>query len=474
MSDTYADIISRRMFGGSMYNADSQDDLPEWANYSFDPDDEGSDSSTIANRVLSAYRNNVWVKRVVDSKVALEVGDGIRMQPNTGNKTLDDAISELISDSYYNSSLSDDMSLSGIQAQSVRSKLFSGNSFLNINYSGDTTETPTAIRFQSIDNVLHAEYGENQGIVLNQNGKPTGYQFYKSVNNQEVVTVGKDYIIHHFNRIRAGQLKGVSEIAQILPKAYSFEKYNQSELHRKKIRSTFSGVIEKPVSSECEWAYDPVTGQKLDYDRSALPSVEIQSGTFANLLSGESLKLFDGDTSGDGYADFQHWQLLAMASGVNLPFQLLSGDFASINDRLWRAIFNDLKRSLEANHYNSLVPQLIRPMYLAIVSEGIESGYIKQPKSVSDFAVRRAVFKMQPFPYINLAQDINAKQIAVEEGFIARSTVIDELNNGDITREQLDTMRKADKATDIDTSADRWSTQTPQPQPQPQNSGDNQ
>ena len=57
-----------------------------------------------------------------------------------------------------------------------------------------------------------------------------------------------------------------------------------------------------------------------------VPEINAEPGTIITGTLGESLTLFDGDNTGQGYSDYQRQQLLAIAAGAKSLDVLISGD----------------------------------------------------------------------------------------------------------------------------------------------------
>jgi capsid protein len=181
----------------------------------------------------------------------------------------------------------------------------------------------------------------------------------------------------------------------------------------------------------------------MSVDHADVPIMELEPGTFSNTLPGETVHLFNGDDAGRGYGDYQRWQLLGISAGVNIPYALLSGDFTEINDRLWRAIFNQFKREIQQVQENFIIPQICRIMWNEFVDRAIISGAITTPVLESDHALYRVKHRVQAWEYVHPVQDVQSDVVKVQNGFKSRAAVVAE-NNEEDDVESLDAQRKED------------------------------
>jgi capsid protein len=97
----------------------------------------------------------------------------------------------------------------------------------------------------------------------------------------------------------------------------------------------------------------------------------------------------------------------------------LSGDFAAVNDRTWRAAASGFRRRCERMQYD-FVYQYCRPIvrrWLRIVELG---GILKFPAGITADSI--SVEHLAPqWPYINPMQDIEATNFEIRAGLTSRA-----------------------------------------------------
>jgi len=418
-----------------------------------------SELDIIRRRSRAAIRNNPWVARALRAAVSNEIGTGIVPRPATKDKDFNEQISELWKDFEPLADINSNQGVYGIQKMVVRARRESGEVFIRIIRKRSDRNLPVPIQFQVLESDFcptHLNRNTTEGndiisgVEVDGNGTPVAYWMYKNHPSEsftslaDLVRVKAEDIIHHFTQDRPGQLRGVPTGTQSIVRAYVFDKYDDAELGRKEARSHFTGVIRRPDYGEEDYKFDPISGEPISKDQSDVPMIEMETGTFPNLLPGEDITLFDGDDAGRGYKDYQHYQLLGISAGMNIPYQLVSGDYTEINDRVWRAIMNQYHREVEQDQDLVTIPQVCRRMWVEFVDRAIMSGAIDYPESFAEnrFDYIRAEHRPQAWKHIHPVQDVQAKIMEVDNGLTSRQKVVDEMRGESV--EKIDNQRKED------------------------------
>lgn len=413
---------------------------------------------TLRNRSQASIRNDQWMARAIHLDVANEIGTGIIPRADTPDKEFNAALDDLWKDYHTCCDTVPGSSVYTQQALASRSRKESGEVFIRIIRTRPNANSPVPLKFQVLEGSycpLHlnkiASNGNEikSGIEIDKNGTPVAAWLYNrdpleghmSINN--LVRVPYTDLIHHFIRLRPGQLRGVPESAQALSKSYIFDKYNDAELARKESRANFTGTIERPDYGAEDYKFDPISGQPLNLDAAEVPMIELEAGSFPNLLPGEKLNLFEADDSGRGYQDYQKFQLMAISAGWNVPYQLLSGDYSEINDRIWRAIMNQYHREIAQVQDLHVIPQVCSKVWSEFVTRSVVSGVVRTP-SLPRHQMLRAIHIPQAFAHIHPLQDVQAAALKVKEGFTSRKREVMSRSRGENV-EEIDIERSNDK-----------------------------
>lgn len=420
-----------------------------------------SELDVLRNRSRASLRNNPWIKRGINADVANEIGTGIVPRSKAPDLGFKKEIRELWNDWLYQADADGVLNAYGIQQVCAKSRREAGEVFIRIRKRSLNSGLVVPIQFQ----VLEADFcpttynrelkGGNKviaGVEFNKQGKRVAYWMYQNhPTDGEIITepmrISAEQIIHHYIPTRPGQIRGEPITIQSLIKSFHFDQYEDAELERKKTRANYTGVIQKNFPEDDEaWKYDPITGEAIE-DEEGEHYIQAEPGSFPSLLPGEEINLFPGDETGSGYSDFVRQQLLAMAAGLGVPYELLTGDYRGINDRVWRAIMNQYRREIEQTQTLFTIQQVCMGMWHAFVDMAVLSGQV----DAKDYATKRhqylrADYRPPAWAYINPVQDVNALIKSVDAGFDSRQSVvagrgrdveeIDQQREEDFTREK--------------------------------------
>ena len=411
----------------------------------------------LRHRARHLLRNNPWIRNGIQADVANEIGTGIRPRPATDDEAINDELLSLWREWQYEADADSIHGFYALQALIARARRESGEVFIRIRRRRPEDGLTVPVQIQ----VLEADYCPltlNQtlkngnriisGIEFNRFGRRVAYWLYKvhpldaSFTQQMAeapIRVPAEQIIHHFIPSRPGQIRGEPVMLSAMTRAWHFDAYDDAELERKKQRAAYTGVIKRPMLEE-DWEYNPITGEKLSNDDYA-PIIDTQPGQFAALMPGEDIELFPGDQTGQGYADFVRQQLLGIAAGLGVPYELVTGDYKEINDRIWRSLINQYRRRIEQEQ-QVFIRQVCRPVWHAFVDAAVLAGAVEMPGYARAPARwRRAEWRTQAWPHIHPLQDVQAMVATIEAGLDSRQSVVAGRGR-DV--EQVDAERAAD------------------------------
>src|SRR5690606_15779858 len=130
----------------------------------------------------------------------------------------------------------------------------------------------------------------------------------------------------------------------------------------------------------------------------------------------------DPPSAGDTYVDFMRQQLMASAAGIELPYELLTGDMADISDRVLRVLLNEFRRRIEQLQFGVYVFQLCRPVRAAWLDAAWLAGAIQLP----DYQAKRRDYLRtrwvpQGWAYMHPVQDVQGKLLEIKGGLASRS-----------------------------------------------------
>ena len=392
--------------------------------------------SNLRNRSRAGLRNNPWIAKGIDSLVTNEIGTGIIPRSRAENESDRAAINALWAKSVNELDVEGNLDFYGMQAQIVRARRTSGEVFLRkrIRRIGSFT-VPMQVQVLESDFVPHSknEVRPNgnkivAGIEFNKYGKRVAYWMYKDhpsdfyFTSNDLLRIPASQVIHHFCPTRPGQVRGEPDSSRSLLKAYTFDSYDDAELVRKQTRAPFTGFLSKNYSDDADtFKYDPFTGEEISKDADSVPTLDAQPGTILTGYPGEELNLFSGDDTGQGYADFMRQQLLGIAAGLNIPYELLTGDWSKVNDRLVRSILNEFHRQVEMAQDHLTTFQVCDNVWGWWINEAVSANSVQVDVN-SDY--QSVEWRPHAWSYVHPEQDINAKLKAIEGNLTSRDAEV--------------------------------------------------
>lgn len=396
-----------------------------------------SELEILRHRARDMERNTAWATRAITADVANEIGTGIKPRSSAPNDAIKSELDQSWRDWAQFGDADGITSIYGLQSMAARARKESGEVFIRVRTRRPQDGLPVPVQFQLIEaDLCPIELNRTQpngnvikmGVEFNGIGQRAAYWMYKNHptdggNLSDMVRVPAEQIIHHYIATRPGQIRGRPVGVQAFVKAFTYDKYDDAELVRKEVRSHFTGVIHREAYDEDDYQFDPISGEPIGDDVS-VPSMNLEPGTFPSLLPGEEIKMFGGDEGGASDQDFSRRQLLAVAAAYGVPFEVMTGDYSGINDRVWRAIINQYRREIEQVQAHWTIQQVCRGIWSHFVDHAVLGG-LKIPDYASQqTAYKRAEYQPQAWPYIHPLQDVQSLKMLKEEGFDSRQNII--------------------------------------------------
>ena len=395
-------------------------------------------------RSRSAVRNDPYAFNVIDKRVSNLIGTGITPRP----KIEDDALRKLqqdLWDDWVDESDADGLTdFYGQQALIARTVETAGECFVRLRPRGldEDLAVPLQLQVLAPEFVPHDKFEPckngnsiRAGIEFNPAHKRVAYHLYRvhprdasslNAGYNQLVRVPAEQVLHIFEPVEPGQLRGVPRLAPVLKRLRSLDNYDDAVLFRQEVANLFAGFISRPPPEATQQPRDPITGQPLTDDRDGFtPMVALEPGTMQELGPGEEVEFSKPPDAGNNYPDFMRQQLMAAAAGTGTPYEILTGDMREVNDRALRVVLNEFRRRLEQLQFGVYVHQLCRPVRAAWLDMAVLAGRL----TLVDYAQRRREYLRtrwvpQGWAYIQPVQDIQARMMEVNAGFNSRSEMV--------------------------------------------------
>jgi len=433
----------------------------------------------LRKRSRAAVRNDPYAYSAISKRVSNIIGTGITPRATIEDDAIRTALRELWEDWTDESDADGVADFYGQQALIARMVEESGECFVRFRYRrpGDGYAVPLqlqllAAEYVPTDKNFKTRAGNivRAGIEFNALGKRVAYWMYdthpgdpaaSSYTYNAVHRISASDVLHIFEPTEAGQLRGIPRLSPVLLRLKSLDGYDDAVLFRQEVSNLFAGFISKKAATDFNPSIDPLTGQAIVADADGAPLVGLEPGTMQELGEGEEVKFSDPPDAGNTYVDFMRQQLQAAAVGVDLPYELLSGNMGDISDRVLRVLLNDFRRRIEQLQFSVYVFQLCRP----VRAVWLDMAVLAQAVTLPDYATRRREYLRtrwvpQGHPYIHPVQDVEGKLKEINGGLNSRSEHV--LRTG-YDAEQIDAENAQDNARAQKLGLNYNSTATPAP-----------
>jgi lambda family phage portal protein len=371
----------------------------------------------LRDRSRDIVRNNPYGQRAQDIFSTNVVGTGIIAKANGAQEAWDTWCRQCDADGL--------LDFYGIQALVARTLFESGECLIRLRERRpeDGMNVPLVLQVLEPDHLDTRRTGAvagggwvKQGIEYDAIGRRVAYWLFNH-HPGDIATTGQTLtssraaaadVLHIFERKRPGQNRGVPRLASVLLKMRDLDDYEEAELVRKGIESCFAAF----VTTEDD-------GQTLGQSStdSADRRIEnLSAGMVQYLKPGQDITFGAPQNSG-GYADYTKTQLRAIAAGVGITYEQLTGDLSGVNYSSIRAGMVEFHRSVDAVQWLTLVPMLLDPVWARWSAMAYGLRVIKQPAG----PVRWTPPRRQ---WVDPLKDVNAARQEIGAGITSLSETI--------------------------------------------------
>ncbi len=338
----------------------------------------------VGNSPLAASAVEGWVSNVV--------GVGIKPQSSHPDPKVRAAINAAFERWVDRADADDVLDFYGLQALAMRRMVIDGDCFAAMSLEGEQGN-PFRVRLldsEQIDPLCSRELGGGSriiaGVELDARGRRVGYHAFKDRGGHEIgtsyqtVRLPAESILHLLRTEIPGQVRGLSWFAPVLLTLKDLDELNDAQLMRQKTAALLAGFIIDPHGSSGPFTGDPSP------DGSATEA-SLEPGTMKVLTPGQDVRFSDPADLGAESTDFLRITARAIAAGLGIPYEILTGDLSSVNYSSIRAGLVEFRRRVEAVQHNVLVFRFCRPAWerfvtvAALTGEIDGRGFVRDPQS---------------------------------------------------------------------------------------------
>ena len=394
----------------------------------------GNHLETLRSRARDMVRKNPYASNIIETLVSNAVGTGIKPQSKAKNAEFRKAVQALWlrwSDEADSHGVHD---FYGLQASICRSMIEGGECFVRfrVRRAEDGLSVPLQLQVlesehldTSVNRILTTGNMVRNGIEFNKLGQREAYYLFREhpgekllVSNGESVRIPATEVLHIYKPLRPGQIRGEPWLSRVLLKLYELDQYDDAELVRKKTAAMFAGFITR-LDPEANMMGEGAANEQ------GMALAGLEPGTMQLLEPGEDVKFSNPSDVGANYEAFMRQQLRAIAVGMGITYEQLTGDLTNVNYSSIRAGLIEFRRRCATLQHHVMVFQFCRPVWNRWIELALLSGAL--PSQDKDASIKDVKWIPQGFDWVDPLKDQQAQQMAVRNGFKSRSEVISEL-----------------------------------------------
>lgn len=379
--------------------------------------DHAADAATLRAKARALVQNVPYIAAGLEGLVSYTIGTGI-VSRSTGRHA--DAFNAAFTEWQKVCDADGRLNWGGMQAVADTAMETDGEVLLRLRprRPNDGLPIPLQLQLLEIDWVDTSRNGTINGaevingIEYDLLGRPTAYWLWdrhpgdmnllRSMRSQSVRVPAKN-IIHYYNPKRPGQGRGFTRLAPIIARARDLQLYEDAEAARKNLESR-SGVV---ASGDVQLLGDgPAPGEGTTQQTGSLG--DLAGGAILQVPAGMQLTVFEPKAA-PGYVDTLKFNLQLIASGMGVPYELLTGDVSQVNFSSARIRRLDFKKTIDAKQWNCTIPNLIEPVCHAAEVAAELAGVIPRATGKFDHSTPK-------WDYVNPEQDIKADMAEISAG----------------------------------------------------------
>lgn len=313
------------------------------------------------NRARDLRRNNPYAERAITGIADNVVGAGIVPRPVAKSERANKRLGELWNAWAETPACDADglESLYGLQHKIVEAVVEAGECLVRRRrrYASDGLPVPLQVQVLEPDFLDETKDGQNggnriiQGIEFDPLGRRVAYWLYDQhpgANNawlsMDSKRVPAEDVIHVYLPKRPGQARGYTWLAPVMQRMRNFDEMEDAVIEQAKIAACFAAFVSK----------DEAVGGATK----APPLIErMQPAIVQELAIGESIT-FGNPPTFNGYQPYAWQALHAIAVGLGVPYELITGDLKGVNFSSGRMGWLHFARRVDVWQWRMLIPQL--------------------------------------------------------------------------------------------------------------------
>jgi lambda family phage portal protein len=230
-------------------------------------------------------------------------------------------------------------------------------------------------------------------------------------------------ILHVFDPVEAGQLRGLPRLTPAIVALWTLDGYDDAEMERKRTAALFTAFIKR---ADADGSLFDEEAERKAKSGDGIATVTLEPGRAQVLMPGEDIAVAAPADVGPNYEAFQYRALTRVSASLGLPYAGVTGDMVRANYSNQRAALVEMRRRMEALQFGCVVHQFCRPVASWFLDAAVIGGAIDLPGYADAPQKYRSITWIPPkWAWVDPLKDVQAEAVAVDNGFKARSQVIE-------------------------------------------------
>jgi lambda family phage portal protein len=331
----------------------------------------------LSQRAAYLYSNSSYASAYVEALVTNIVGVGPAIRSGHPDEAMRQALETAFAKAYCELDV-EGGDLTEFLARVVRSWVIAGEAFAQL-----ATDETGALRLrllspEQVDPTVNRDLDGGgrivAGVEIDSAGRRLAYWILPDnptlpfVNVRDAVRVPADDILHVFEPVFPGQVRGISKLAPIATAIIETDKLQDALLARANVSALFGAFVSDPEGT----SGFTTEGTPTAPGRAEL---SLEPGTVRILPPGCTIT-FPNMPDAAGAPDLLRAMIRSISAGGSVPYELISSDLSMVNYSSARLGLHQFQRRVRALQRSLIAARLLEPVWRRFVTLEILSGRI--------------------------------------------------------------------------------------------------
>ncbi len=396
---------------------------------------------TLRERSRNEIRNNPMARRIQIGFTTHAIGSGIHIRSMADDKVFRAEANALLDEWVEESAADESIGLYGQQVLASNALVDAGELIIRKRIRRPEDGLSIPIQFQAME-ADHLDTGFTEdlrgggritaGVEKNAFGQIVAYHLWRDhpsgsfARDNKRVRVPADEISHIKLPYRIGQTRGMPPLTHALLTLRDLGEHADAALVLQKTAAMTVGFLTQDPDAADET--NPITGEDpTERDEDDVMTATMEPGTIQVLDPGENMTFSSPPDVGNGQEAFQRYNARLVAAGMGFPYEIVTGDWSQIDDRLFRSAMNDFKRLTKMYQKNVFGRLMLKDQIQGALIQAMVSGVLKSQKfAANPRAFLKWGIQPEPWEYIHPVQDVQAKIYEINNGLNSRKAYVTE------------------------------------------------